>query len=259
MLNKRIIPKLLIKFLDYGTKSIPSCVTTVNFNKINLVGDPISQGKIYESQLADEIVLLNFERITIKKNQNYFNFLKEFASTIFLPLSAGGGISSLEDIEMHLKNGADKIIINTITGKNINFITEAAKNFGKQCIVVAIDTKFSKDKYDVYIDRGKKNLNIDPISWGKKVQDYGAGEILLTDIDKDGTKSGLNINVGKLLSETLEIPVILSGGCGIAEHFIDGFKKTSIQGISAGTFFSHRDQNFFEARSQMLNNDIKIR
>jgi imidazole glycerol-phosphate synthase subunit HisF len=259
MLNKRIIPKLLIKFLNYGEKNIPSCVTTVNFGKINLAGDPISQGKIFESQLADEIALLNFERIDLENNKEYFNFLKEFASTIFLPLSAGGGIKSLEDIEMHLKHGADKIIINTIAGQNSKFITEAAKNFGRQCIVVAIDTKLNKDKYKVYIKRGKEELDIDPITWGKKVQDYGAGEIILTDIDKDGTKTGLNINLGKALSEELDIPVILSGGCGVTEHFIESFKKTGIQGVCAGTYFSHKDQNFFEARSQMLNNNIKIR
>ena len=259
MLNKRIIPKLLIKFLNYGDKNIPTCVTTINYNKTNLVGDPISQGKIFESQLADEIALLNYERINLDNNISYFNFLRDFASTIFLPLSAGGGIKSLQDIEMHLKNGADKIIINTITGMDQNFINSAAKSFGKQCIVVAIDIKLFNDKYEVFINRGKQRLNIDPISWGKKVQDLGAGEIILTDIDKDGTKSGLNINMGKILSEQLNIPVILSGGCGSSEHFVDSFKNTKIQGVCAGTFFSYRDQNFFEARSQMLNNNIKLR
>ena len=259
MLNKRIIPKLLVKFLNHGNKNIPSCVTTINYNKINLVGDPISQGKIFESQLADEIVLLNYERINLDNNVSYFNFLKDFASTIFLPLSAGGGIKSLKDIEMHLKNGADKVIINTKIGTDQNFISEAAKNFGKQCIVVAIDIRLVNNEYQTFINRGKQKINNDPISWGKKIQDFGAGEIILTDIDKDGTKSGLNINMGKILSEQLNIPVILSGGCGSAEHFVNGFKNTKIQGICAGTFFSYRDQNFFEARSQMLNNNIKLR
>lgn len=259
MLNKRIIPKILVKFLNHGDKNIPICVTTINYIKTNLIGDPISQGKIFESQLADEIVLLNYERINLDNNLDYFNFLRDFASTIFLPLSAGGGIHSLKDIEMHLKNGADKVIINTKAGTDQNFISDAAKNFGKQCIVVAIDIKLVNDKYEVFIDRGKQKLNKDPISWAIKAQDLGAGEIILTDIDKDGRKSGLNINIGKILSEQLNIPVILSGGCGSAEHFVDGFKNTKIQGICAGTFFSYRDQNFFQARSQMLNNNIKLR
>ena len=258
MLKKRIIPKLLIKYEKFENKYTPVCVTTKNYNKINFVGDPISQGKIFESQLADEIVLLNYERISLKENKIYFDFLKDFSSNIFLPLTAGGGIKTLKDNEMYLKNGADKILINSITGVDKSFVKKAARNFGKQCIVVAIDFRSSKEN-EIYIERGKSKINMDILSWAKTMQEFGAGEIILTDIDRDGCRSGLNIQVGKNISENLEIPVVLSGGCGLAEHFVEGFKKTKIQGISAGTFFSYRDQNFFETRSQILNNKINLR
>ena len=259
MLNKRIIPKILINFKDVNNVKTPVCVTTTNFKKINFVGDPISQGKIFEAQLADEIAIINFERISLENNYEYFNFLKEFASNIFLPISAGGGIKTLKDIENFLKHGADKIIINTESSKNKDFIKNAANNFGKQCVVVSIDFKLDNDKYEVFTNRGKDKINSDPLSWAQRMQEAGAGEIILTDIDKDGTKSGLNIKIAEEITKKIDIPVILSGGCGLAEHFVEGFKKTNIQGICAGTFFSYRDQNFFEARAHMLNNKINLR
>ena len=119
----------------------------------------------------------------------------------------------------------------------------------KQCVVVSIDFKLDNDKYEVFTNRGKDKINSDPLSWAQRMQEAGAGEIILTDIDKDGTKSGLNIKIAEEITKKIDIPVILSGGCGLAEHFVEGFKKTNIQGICAGTFFSYRDQNFFEARA----------
>jgi len=260
MLKKRIIPKLLLKHEKYKESYSPIFVTSKKFSKINLVGDPISQGKIFEAQLADELVLLNFERLSVKDNQAYYDFLKKFSSNIFLPLTIGGGIKDISDIEMHLKSGADKIIINTQAVLDKSLISKASKIFGKQCIVVSIDfMKVENNKNVVFIDRGKIKTELDVISWAKEAQDLGAGEIILTDIERDGSKMGLNIEIGNTISLSLDIPLILNGGCGLSNHFIEGFKKTKAQGIAAGTFFAHKDQNFFEARSQVLNSNIQLR
>jgi cyclase len=260
MLKKRIIPKLLLKYEEYKNSYNPIFVTSKKFSKINLVGDPISQGKIFEAQLADELVLLNFERFSVKDNQPYYDFLKEFSSNIFLPLTIGGGIKDISDIEKHLKSGADKIIINTQAVLDKSLISKASKIFGKQCIVVSIDfMKIENKKNIVFIDRGKTKTKLDVLSWAKEAQDLGAGEIILTDIARDGSKIGLNIDVGNTVSLSLDIPLILNGGCGLSNHFVEGFKKTKAQGIAAGTFFAHKDQNFFEARSQVLNSNIQLR
>jgi imidazole glycerol-phosphate synthase subunit HisF len=260
MLKKRIIPKLLLKHEKFQDSYNPIFVTSKKFSKINLVGDPISQGKIFEAQLADELVLLNFERLIIKNNKPYYEFLKKFSSNIFLPLTIGGGIKDISDIEMHLKSGADKIIINTQAVLDKSLINKASKIFGKQCIVVSIDfMKTENNKNIVFIDRGRVRTELDVVSWAKEVQDLGAGEIILTDIDRDGSKKGLNIDVGNQISQSLNIPIILNGGCGLSNHFVEGFKKTKAQGIAAGTFFAHKDQNFFEARSQVLNSNIQLR
>ena len=256
MLKKRIIPKLLIKIQNINNSTFPVCVTTKEFKDANLVGDPISQGKILEAQKVDEIFLINYRKYNFNKNSFYFNFLKEFSTNIFLPLTVGGNISSIKDIEMHLKNGAEKVCLNTVTGNNLNFLKESSKIFGKQCIVVSID--FKKDK-DIYFNCGKDKIKKNIIDWSKQLEDLGVGEIVLNDIDRDGKMCGLNLKIAKKVSDVVKVPVILSGGCGLAEHFIEAFKKTNIQGISASTYFSFKDQNFEQIRSQVINQNIPLR
>ena len=256
MLKKRLIPKLLIKF---NKNNNPVLVNSFQYNKYKLIGNPVSQAKIFEAQHADQLVLLNIDKQIDENNNIIINLLNEFSKKIFMPLTFGGGIRKINIIELLLKSGADKVCVNSIAIKNNKFVSEASKIFGKQCIVVSIDFKFNGKFYEVYENGGKKPTGLDVIEWSKKIQDLGAGEIILSDINLDGTGEGLNLDVSKIVSNNLEIPVIISSGCGKAEHFINGFKNTNVQGIAAGNFFSNKDQNIYQTRSQLINNNIPLR
>ncbi len=256
MLKKRLIPKLLIKF---NKNNNPVLVNSFQYNKFKLIGNPVSQAKIFEAQHADQLILLNIDKQIDENNDIIINLLNEFSKKIFMPLTFGGGIRKINIIELLLKSGADKICINSIAIKNDKFVSEASKIFGKQCIVVSIDFKFNGKFYEVYENGGKKPTGLDVIEWSKKIQELGAGEIILSDINLDGTGEGLNLDVSKTVSNNLEIPVIISSGCGKAEHFISGFKNTNVQGIAAGNFFSNKDQNIYQTRSQLINNNIPLR
>lgn len=256
MLKKRLIPKLLIKF---NKNNNPVLVNSFQYNKYKLIGNPVSQAKIFEAQHADQLVLLNIDKQIDENNNIIINLLNEFSKKIFMPLTFGGGIRKINIIELLLKSGADKVCVNSIAIKNNKFVSEASKIFGKQCIVVSIDFKFNGKFYEVYENGGKKPTGLDVIEWSKKIQELGAGEIILSDINLDGTGEGLNLDVSKIVSNNLEIPVIISSGCGKAEHFINGFKNTNVQGIAAGNFFSNKDQNIYQTRSQLINNNIPLR
>ena len=256
MLKKRLIPKLLIKF---NKNNNPVLVNSFQYNKFKLIGNPVSQAKIFEAQHADQLILLNIDKQIDENNNIIINLLNEFSKKIFMPLTFGGGIRKINIIELLLKSGADKICINSIAIKDDKFVSEASKIFGKQCIVVSIDFKFNGKFYEVYENGGKKPTGLDVIEWSKKIQELGAGEIILSDINLDGTGEGLNLDVSKTVSNNLEIPVIISSGCGKAEHFISGFKNTNVQGIAAGNFFSNKDQNIYQTRSQLINNNIPLR
>lgn len=261
MLKKRIIPKLLIKNKTYGNLVRPILVTTRNYEQVFEIGDPVSQAKIYEAQLADELVVLNIDSIPISKDIELLAIIERLASETFMPLTVGGGVSSLDDFALVLESGADKITINTAAIENPGLITQAANRFGAQCVVVSVDYRQIKSKgnYVVFSHSAKNNTNLDVVEWAKKVVDAGAGEILLTDADRDGVGNGLNIEVGENITSVVDVPVILSGGCGVAQHFVDGFLKTNAEGLSAGTFFSFRDQNPMQTRAHVRSAGIPIR
>lgn len=260
MLKRRIIPKLLLKFKKKNGNNIPILVNSFNYTHYKIVGDPISQAKIYEAQLADELVLINIESLTINENKFILDLIKQFSFNIFMPLTVGGGVVSLNCFKKLLSSGADKVMINSSAILNPKFITDAAKNFGSQCVVVSIDFKIDvHNEAKVFYKNGKKATNLNVLDWSKKVEDLGAGEIILSDINRDGCNSGLNIDLANLISKTLKIPVIISGGCGIAKHFVDCFKQTKVQGIAAGNFFSNKDQNIFQTRAQIVNSNIPLR
>ena len=257
MLKKRLIPKLLLRFK--GENKTPILVTSYKYLHHKTIGNPISQAKIYEAQSADELVMLNIDSLDLQHNTFVLDYLKKFSENIFMPLTFGGGVKSLNSFHLLLNSGADKISINTNAILNPNLVTEAAKNFGSQCVVISIDFKKVDKNYEVFKNKGKEKTGLKLIDWAKKVEDLGAGEIILTDVDCDGTGLGLNIEVAELISNSVKIPVIISGGCGLAKHFIDCFKKTKIEGVAAGNFFLNKDQNIFQTRSQILNNGILLR
>lgn len=259
MLKKRIIPKLLMKRSSQDFSKL-ILVTTLNFTDSFEIGDPISQAKIYQAQTADELIFLDIEAYK-DEDDNLLEVIKKASEEIFMPFTVGGGIKSIERIESLIKNGADKVSINSEAVRNPLFLKKAVEKYGSSTIVVSIDYKnmdSSKD-YKVFIDGATTETNLDPFIWAKEVERLGAGEILLNSIDNDGTKEGLELYLSKKIISNLNIPVVISGGCGKAEHFSDGFSKTDVSGISAGTFFCFRDQNPIQARAQISNSGISIR
>jgi len=182
------------------------------------------------------------------------------AQEIFMPITVGGGVRSIKDFRKLLSNGADKVSINTAAVENPEFITEASDIFGAQCVVLSIDySRKGRKKPRVLINGGRVETDLDPVEWAKTGEEKGAGEILLTNIDRDGTRNGLDLDISRQISELVEIPIILSGGCGLAKHFVEGFQQGCADAVSAGTYFCFRDEPPMQIRSQIKNAGIPIR
>jgi imidazole glycerol-phosphate synthase subunit HisF len=257
MAKKRLIPKLLMQKGGYQN-SQNVVVRTKSFSNPTQIGEVVSQSKIFQDQIADELTILKIdENIHFEELKDISNAI---ADEIFMPLTMGGGIDSIDKIRQLLSSGADKIALNTHAFENPTLIQEASHNFGSSTIVVSIDYKVSlSGEAKVYIQNGKKNTGVNLLDWATKAEALGAGELLVCCIDKDGSRTGLDIAYGVILQQLVNIPVVISGGCGLSQHFTEGFLKTNVSGISAGTFFALQDQNFIQTRSQILNSGIDIR
>ena len=229
MLTKRIIPCLDVK--DGQT------VKGVNFENLKYAGDPVELAKKYSLEGADELVYLDITA-TNEKRKTIVELVERVAKNVFIPFTVGGGINSTEDIRAILNAGADKISLNSAAVKNPELISECVNYFGSQCIVVAIDAKKIDNEYFVHINAGKKNTGVKLKDWAKEVQRRGAGEILLTSMDFDGTQKGFDIDMNRLVSETVHIPVIASGGAGAdSRHFRDVFERTNVDAALAASIF----------------------
>ncbi|NEO46436.1 imidazole glycerol phosphate synthase cyclase subunit [Moorena sp. SIO3I6] len=260
MVKKRLIPKLLIKHKYLRNKVKPLLVTTRSFDDVISVGDPISQAKIYEAQLADELVVLNIDNSGIGEDSMMLSLIEQLASQTFMPLAVGGGVRTVDDFAKLLERGADKISINTAALKTPELITEAANRYGAQCVVVSIDFRINASGNPQVIQgNNKSSTGRCLFDWAKEAVDRGAGELLLTDADLDGTGKGLNLAVGRAVASSISVPVILSGGCGLAEHFVQGFQEGLAEGVAAGTFFCFRDQNPLQIRAHIRNAGVPIR
>lgn len=259
-LKKRLIPKLLIKHRQMGASIRPVLVTTRGYQEVLDVGDAVSQAKIYEAQLADELVILNIDGNPIGTDRMMLEFIERLAGETFMPLAVGGGVRTVADFESLLEHGADKVTINTSALNATGLISEAAARFGAQCVVVSIDFRTEAGgEARVYSDRASKPTEHSVVQWARRVAEAGAGEILLTDADRDGAGAGLNYAVCRDVSQAVGIPVILSGGCGRAEHFVEGFQLGGAEAVAAGTFFCFRDQNPIQTRAHIRNAGIPIR
>lgn len=255
MAKKRLIPKLQLVKTSNNRFTL---VVTKNFKSIFKIGDPVSLAKIFQSQGADELIFVNIDRLN-KSINNLSEVIKKVSEQIFMPITVGGGVNSLEDFRVLLNSGADKICINSNAIKNPGLISSAAAKFGAQCVVVSIDYKFINGKYNVFIDNGSTNTEKNLLEWAIECERLGAGEILLTSIDNDGKGNGLELIKSKEIIRKLSIPIVLSGGCGLAEHFIEGYKISEADAVSAGNFFVRRDQNFMQTRAHISNAGIDIR
>lgn len=249
MLAKRIIPCLDVKE--------GRVVKGINFVNLKDAGDPVEQAIIYDSQLADELVFLDITA-SYEKRSIMIDVVKRCAENIFMPLTVGGGIRSIDDIRNLLKAGADKVSINSAAVRNPDFLNEAVKVFGSQCIVVAIDAKKVNNDFWVFIDGGRKAAGKRVIDWLIEVQERGAGEILLTSMDKDGTKAGYDLELTKLVCDNSTIPVIASGGAGNMTHIKQVFEIGADAALAA-SIFHFGEVSIIETKNYLLKNNINVR
>ena len=250
---KRIIPCLDV---DKGR-----VVKGVNFLNIRDAGDPVEIAKRYDTEGADEITMLDITASHETRDTTY-KTVESIASQVFIPLTVGGGVRKIEDIKKLLRSGADKVTINTSAVENPSFVKEAADKFGSQCIVVAVDAKAKTDKENTWevVTYGGRNRNgIDVLEWTEQVAAYGAGEILLTSMDRDGTKEGFDNNLVSKVSSRISIPVIASGGVGNLDHLVDGVKIGGAEAVLAASIFHFSEFSIKEAKEAMKASGITVR
>ena len=251
MLKKRIIPCLDVKD--------GRVVKGINFLNLKDAGDPVEQAKIYDKGGADEICFLDITASS-ENRKILLDKVSKTAKSCFVPLTVGGGISSIEDIKSLLLAGADKISINTAAVKNHNFIKESSIRFGSQCIVIAIDAKkVANNKWEIFTHGGRNSTGIDAIEYAKIAEKNGAGEILLTSMDKDGTKTGYDLELTRTIANLVSIPVIASGGVGNLDHLYEGFKIGLASAVLAASIFHYGEYTILEAKNYLSKKNIPVR
>ena len=251
MLAKRIIPCLDI---DKGR-----VVKGVNFVNIRDAGDAVENARFYDAEGADELVFLDITA-TYEGRNTTLEMVKKVAECVFIPFTVGGGIRSVEDMRAMLCAGADKISVNSAAVNNPSLITEGAKMFGSQCIVVAIDARASGNGgWNVVVHGGRKDTGRDAVEWAREAQRRGAGEILLTSMDADGTKNGFDIAMTTAVADAVDIPVIASGGCGAPEHFSQVFRQTRASAALAASIFHFREYSVAQVKSHISENGVPVR
>ena len=251
MIKARIIPCLDV---DNGR-----VVKGINFVKLKDAGDPVEQARIYSESGADEICFLDITASSDNRD-TILDIVKKTAKKSFVPLTVGGGVRTLTNIRDLLFAGADKVSINTAAVKDTNFVTESSKKFGAQCIVVAIDAKkISSDKWEVFTHGGRNKTGIDVINFAKKIEKSGAGEILLTSMDKDGTKSGYDLDLLKKITATVNIPVIASGGVGTLDHLYDGIVKGGASAVLAASIFHYGEFKIKDVKEYLNSKNVSVR
>jgi cyclase len=250
MLAKRIIPCLDVK--DGKT------VKGINFENIKEVGDAVELGDWYAKRGADELVFLDITA-TNEKRKTLSELVTRIARKINIPFTVGGGISSVEDVSLLLSCGADKISINTAAVKNPRLISDLAQQFGSQCVVLAIDTKYIDGEWYVFLNGGRIPTEIKTLDWAKKAVALGAGEILLTSMNHDGTKNGFALDITRSVSESVNVPVIASGGAGKMEHFVDVFQKGKADAALAASIFHYREIEIPDLKQYLHENGVPVR
>ncbi len=250
MLTKRIIPCLDIK--DGRT------VKGINFEQIRDAGDPVELGALYASQGADELVFLDITA-TVEKRKTLSALVNKIAHEINIPFTVGGGINSLEDAEIVIKSGADKVSLNSSAVKRPELLNELSAQFGNQCVVLAVDARPVNGVWKVFVNGGKVETELNLLDWVKEGVERGAGEILFTSMDHDGTKNGFALKALEAVCQAVNVPVIASGGCGSVGHFIDVFQKTSVDAALAASVFHFGEIEILELKHTLKQHNIAIR
>ncbi len=250
MLTKRIIPCLDVKN--------GKVVKGINFLNLREAGDPVEIASKYSKEGADELVFLDITA-TVEDRPTILEVVKETAENVFIPLTVGGGIKSVEDVRLLLSSGADKVSINTSAVVDPELISKIAAEFGTQCLIVAIDVKRGADSWEVYVNSGTKPAGLDAVEWAKKVEGLGAGEILLTSMDRDGTKDGYDIEITRMISEAVNIPVIASGGAGSLSHLYEVLSRGKADAVLAASIFHYGEIRIKEAKDYLKQKGIPVR
>ena len=249
------VAKRIIPCLDVNDRRV---VKGINFVELKDAGDPVEIAKSYNEQGADELTFLDITASSDNRGL-LFDIIEKVANQIFIPLTVGGGVRNCDDIRNLLNSGADKVGINTSAILNPNFVSESSSRFGSQAIVVAIDAKKVDDHYEVFTHGGRNATGINAIEWARKMADFGAGELLITSMDRDGTKEGFDNNLMKSISETVDIPIIASGGAGSLRHLVDGVKDGEADAVLAASIFHYGEYTIQEAKNYMYEHGIEMR
>ncbi|MBE5964632.1 MAG: imidazole glycerol phosphate synthase subunit HisF [Lachnospiraceae bacterium] len=252
MFTKRIIP-----CLDCKNGRV---VKGTNFVDLRDAGDPVEVASLYDKAGADELVFLDITASSDGRNTT-IDLVRRVAEKVFIPFTVGGGIRTVEDFKLLLREGADKISINSAAIMNPNLIKDAADKFGSQCVVVAIDAKRREDGtgWNIYKNGGRVDMGIDAVEWAMKACEYGAGEILLTSMDCDGTKAGYDLELTRLIADNVSIPVIASGGAGNMEHFYDAFTKGNADAALAASLFHYKEMEISDLKNYLYDKGISVR
>ena len=251
MLKARVIPCLDVK--DGRT------VKGVNFVDLVDAGDPVEQARIYDEQGADELCFLDITA-SHENRDTLFGVVNRTAEQCFMPLTVGGGVRTVDDIRKLLIAGADKVSINTAAVHRPEFVAEAARKFGSQCIVVAIDAKAAgPDRFEIFTHGGRRGTGIDAVEWARRMTEYGAGEILLTSMDRDGTGAGFDIDLTRRIADAVPVPVIASGGVGTLDHLVAGVREGGATGVLAASIFHFGTHTIAEAKAHMAEAGVPVR
>ena len=250
MLKNRIIPCLDVKN--------GRVVKGINFVDLKDAGDPVEQAKIYSDGGADEICFLDITASNENRDIIY-EVVEKTSKKCFVPLTVGGGVRNIEDINKLLNCGADKVSINTAAVQNANVVLESSKKFGSQCIVVAIDAKKNGNKWDVYTHGGRNNSGLDVLDFSKEMEDSGAGELLVTSMDRDGTQIGYDIDLMKKISSIVNIPLIASGGVGNLDHMVEGIKEGNASAVLAASIFHYGTYSVIDAKKYLNSKGVPVR
>ena len=250
MLTARVIP-----CLDVNSGRV---VKGVNFVDLVDAGDPVEQAKIYDAAGADELTFLDITA-SHEDRETIFDVVARTAEQCFMPVTVGGGVRTVDDIRKLLLAGADKVSINSAAISNPEFVREAALKFGSQCIVVAVDAKKTGDRFEIFTHGGRKETGIEAVGWAERMAEYGAGEILLTSMDRDGTKDGFDLALNRAISEAVTVPVIASGGVGNLQHLVDGITEGKADAVLAASIFHFDEYSIPEAKEYMREKGIEVR
>jgi len=250
MLKTRIIPCLDVKD--------GRVVKGVNFVDLVDAGDPVAQAKIYDMQGADELCFLDITASSDNR-ETIFEVVRKVAEQCFMPLTVGGGVRTVDDIRKLLLAGADKVSINTAAVNNPEFVREASAKFGAQCIVVAVDAKRANDRFEIFTHGGRNPTGLDAVKWAQRMVEYGAGEILLTSMDRDGTAKGFDNEITRAISDSVTVPVIASGGVGELQDFVDGVKEGHASALLAASVFHFGKFTVAQVKKYMEEHDVAVR